>query len=327
MNRNMSTVAYFNELMQQGGKKPRTLAHPRPDGRISWPDVCTPAPAAMSCEIRPTKPCTPEIDEYECEEEKDYTIKRGNAGPAFRDWLLTFWPEAPSTRIIRPKSTKYVKYYTGQLEVCPDTKRLHGHIYIELSAPRTRNFLKDLFDNKTMHCEPRKGTQKQAIAYCTKEDTRAPDCIPYEWGERKEQGHRSDLDNLAAAACQGMTTLEILRMFKGNALRHLGCIERAQRAAWGRSEMDNYIMNIREQLGSTELDPRETQMSEDSWKANRVESAVSRLQRLRILEDGDEWDDETLTLAEQRREKEEKREESSEQEDSSSSEEEEEDDS
>lgn len=45
------------------------------------------------------------------------------------------------------------------------------------------------------HIEPRFGTQDQAIAYCKKEDPN-----PYERGDRREQGHRTDLDNVRQVA-------------------------------------------------------------------------------------------------------------------------------
>lgn len=239
-----------------------------------------------------------EEDPYKCEPDREMPT-RGNGGPSYRDWMITFWPEEPVVPV--PKVKGNVSFYCGQCEICPDTKKLHGHIYIELKAPRTKNFLKAIFDDNTMHCEPRKGTQEQAIKYATKEDTRHPDCAPMKWGKKKRQGYRSDLDNLAAGVCQGMTKIELLREFKGNALRHMGCIERAQQCAWGRNFMDNYIHGIREAAAKQDKDPRDVVPSDDQIESWKRETPLMRRMRIAALEAGDDWDEETLMMAEKRK--------------------------
>lgn len=65
-------------------------------------------------------------------------------------------------------------------------KHLQG--YIELSKQMSLRKIAGMFP---WHIEPRKGTQAQAIAYCTKEDTRTGQT--FTWGEPKKQGKRSDI--------------------------------------------------------------------------------------------------------------------------------------
>lgn len=53
-----------------------------------------------------------------------------------------------------------------------------------------------------------------------------------EFGHPAFQGQRSDLDNMWEMARQGFTAPEMLHVFKGNGLRHLGVYQRAQMALY-----------------------------------------------------------------------------------------------
>ena len=82
------------------------------------------------------------------------------------------------------------------------TPHLQG--YIELAKRKRMSGVKALFtaigvDPDKPHLEARKGTQKQAIDYCTKEDTRKAG--PFEQGEARpcKQGARTDLVKLRDA--------------------------------------------------------------------------------------------------------------------------------
>nr|WAE42736.1 MAG: replication associated protein [Cressdnaviricota sp.] len=83
-----------------------------------------------------------------------------------------------------------------QQEVCPDTGKPHWQGYAEFDKAMRFNTLHtyDGFDAPKAHFEMRRGTQAQAIAYCTKEDTRVDG--PWEFGEPKNQGQRQDLMNV-----------------------------------------------------------------------------------------------------------------------------------
>lgn len=83
-------------------------------------------------------------------------------------WLFTAYDPEPWAF----EPLKYVKYYVAQHEMCPKTERLHLQGYIELEKRKTLGGLKKLLNSKTTHFEKRRGSQLQAIQYCTKPDTR-----------------------------------------------------------------------------------------------------------------------------------------------------------
>lgn len=64
------------------------------------------------------------------------------------------------------------------------TPHLQG--YVEFDQPKTLTAVKRILGDRA-HCEPRKGTQEQAINYCAKEN----DLV--EIGERKHAGKRNDI--------------------------------------------------------------------------------------------------------------------------------------
>jgi hypothetical protein len=141
-----------------------------------------------------------------------------------RNWCFTAYTE--------PKiDTKNVEYYVYKPELCPKTKKLHYQGYIEFDVQKRMNEVKIVFNDNTLHVEIRHGTQKQAIDYCKKEETKAGEIV--EWGKPKRQGSRSDLDAIWEAIDDGHTSLEILREFKGHALKHINMIEKGMKSRWG----------------------------------------------------------------------------------------------
>jgi len=100
-------------------------------------------------------------------------------------------------------------FFVGQLEMCPDTGRLHYQCYMELSRAVRLTTLKTWVGLERAHFEARRGTQQQAIDYCTKEDTRVEDPITH--GEPKQQGARNDLVRVREMLDEGRPLVEIAR--------------------------------------------------------------------------------------------------------------------
>lgn len=94
-----------------------------------------------------------------------------------------------------------VKGVAYQQEVCPSTGRTHWQGYVEFSKPVKRPQAQREIGDEKAHLEVRKGTREQAIAYCTKEDTRAPGAQPEVIGSCQSgkggQGERNDIKAVA----------------------------------------------------------------------------------------------------------------------------------
>lgn len=114
--------------------------------------------------------------------------------PPGEDLLLLDWDLFPD----------YCSYLVYQRELCPDTNREHFQGYLELNTPRPFTSLqRDCPQLATAHFERRRGTQAQAIAYCSKVDTRIDGEGPWEFGDRKAQGQRADLAAVKATIDSG----------------------------------------------------------------------------------------------------------------------------
>lgn len=104
----------------------------------------------------------------------------------------------------------------------------HFQIYVEFTKQLTLSRIKELFDSNSIHVEPRRGTQKQAIAYCCKpdnyrglsypDDTRVEG--PWFFGEAKQQGLDQRLMDLKQLADTGKTKLDMYESDFPTTLRH-----------------------------------------------------------------------------------------------------------
>jgi len=95
-------------------------------------------------------------------------------------------------------------YLVYQLEQAPGTGRLHYQLYFELSRRVMLSTITGWGGTWAhTHLEPRRGSQQQAIAYCTKAESRV--LGPWQHGEpiANEQGRRTDLEEVKAAVDSG----------------------------------------------------------------------------------------------------------------------------
>jgi len=97
------------------------------------------------------------------------------------------------------------KFIVVQLERCPETDRLHWQGFVSLTKQRTRSKLQSKFPG--LHCERRKGSVHDAIAYCEKQDTRVAG--PYRDGDIPVQGKRTDIEQARELLLAGASELEI----------------------------------------------------------------------------------------------------------------------
>lgn len=114
-------------------------------------------------------------------------------------------------------------YVTGQLERA-ESGYIHWQVYAEFGRQLSLQAVKELVGDATVHVEPRRGSQKQAIDYVTKEDTRIAG--PFEYGEKKNQGRRSDLDTVADEIKNGQSIRDVATNHPTTFIRYGSGIQR-----------------------------------------------------------------------------------------------------
>lgn len=159
----------------------------------------------------------------------------------FRNWCFTSFEE-PTI------DTASVHYYIYQKERAPSTDRDHWQGYIEFKDVKRMSEVKKVFNNCKLHLEQRKGTQEQAILYCSKEETRVE--APVQYGMPKQQGNRSDIDALWESISQGHTAREVLHAHGGTALRYINAVVKALEAEHEVLSIDSTILKRRSTYAS-----------------------------------------------------------------------------
>ncbi len=114
----------------------------------------------------------------------------------FRNAILTSFKGNPSIHKKVFDDQQNIIFYIFQEEICPVTKKNHIQGYLELEKQVSLKTLKSYFSDDTLHLEKRKGTQSQAISYCSKEETRKSDTLPVALGTPKKQGNRVDITRI-----------------------------------------------------------------------------------------------------------------------------------
>lgn len=126
-----------------------------------------------------------------------------------RSWVLTISAAKHAREAVEEALRPYT--YVGQLER-GEGGFVHWQVLIENETPIRFATLKKKLP--TAHIEPRRGTVAEAVAYCTKEESRVDGEAPLQHGEialRDEKGRRSDLDRIRAAILdEGRTVDEVI---------------------------------------------------------------------------------------------------------------------
>lgn len=136
----------------------------------------------------------------------------------FYNWMFTAWNE--------PNPMKdEISFMVYQKEKCPTTGKEHYQGYVEFKKKVTLRKIKTIFRDDTIHFDVRRGSQENAINYCSKEKSRIGETHYY--GEQKNQGHRTDLDSMFDMIENGIPVYYILQAYRGNALRHVNMLCRA----------------------------------------------------------------------------------------------------
>lgn len=109
--------------------------------------------------------------------------------------------------LLDPEAWPGIRYCVYQRELCPTTNREHFQGYAEFDAPVRWPTVQSWPGMETAHLEARLKSQRHAIRYCTKEETRIEG--PWTWGEAANQGARTDLAQVKRRLDEGASMAEI----------------------------------------------------------------------------------------------------------------------
>ena len=112
-----------------------------------------------------------------------------------RRFTLTIFSPVEGKKPKIPDQPDFVEFFIGQREICPTTGKRHYQCYFEIQDKRTLGpVIKDWerhLGHHSFHIEMANATQRENIAYCTKDETF--DKHRFRYGEKIEQGQRTDL--------------------------------------------------------------------------------------------------------------------------------------
>lgn len=126
-----------------------------------------------------------------------------------RCWMFTLYNKLDNSCLNK------FSYVVGQYELCPSTQKQHFQGYLECQNGMSLKRVKDLLGDQTAHLEPRKGSQKQAITYVTKLETRDESMPSICHGIKKNQGERNDLKRALDLLNEGTPINDIIDEMPG----------------------------------------------------------------------------------------------------------------
>lgn len=198
--------------------------------------------------------------------------------PKFRN---VCWTSFDNTEGDRPNiDMSKLSYCIWQLEKSPDTGRKHWQGYGELKNRSALSTCKQIF-GRTTHLEPRRGTQEEAIVYCTKDETSLGK--RGEHGTKKSQGERTDIEKIWTSLKDGATIFDICESHPGHFMRYASGIQRmAAIAAEPKARVMRPQLDVTVLWGATGTGK--------SWRANTTIDGELRTDTYTLrLNDGQVW--------------------------------------
>nr|WDW25890.1 MAG: replication-associated protein [Cressdnaviricota sp.] len=149
-----------------------------------------------------------------------------------KGWCFTkFWdpaePFLPQEFLQRVVNSGIATYAVGQVEMAPETGRLHLQGYLQLGVKNRLTWVKKHVDGDA-HWEPTRGTPKEARDYCMKEETRVDG--PWEFGDISISGKTRGLDRAVEMVKQRATDTEIAEEMPAVWVRHYKGLVELRRA-------------------------------------------------------------------------------------------------
>lgn len=135
-----------------------------------------------------------------------------------RNYVFTIcFADAQVTELAVEDFPDWLTFATWQLE-CGENGTMHYQGYLECMGKRSMIQLHDVPGFEEAHFEVRRGTAAQAIAYANKDDTRVDG--PWTHGEAKQQGKRSDLEDMKRQIDDGAPITQLWDNNFGSMIRY-----------------------------------------------------------------------------------------------------------
>lgn len=116
-----------------------------------------------------------------------------------------------------------VDYACWGFETCPDTGRLHWHLYLRMRTRSRMETVKRFLNRDDAHCEIAKGNEQQCKDYCFKDGNNTGEYGEFKADEGK-QGKRSDLEEIATKLNGGTSIKDIAQQHPADYIRYHGGI-------------------------------------------------------------------------------------------------------
>lgn len=136
------------------------------------------------------------------------------AAPPARAWLLTTFDQDVMNlkeNMINDGSPHHedVQYAVWQIELCPQTDRLHAHVYIAFKKAVRMTYAQAVITDEVAHAE-KVADRARSIEYCQKQESKVEG--PWEYGRNDiAQGTRSDLKRAVDMITGGKSLYEVAR--------------------------------------------------------------------------------------------------------------------
>ncbi len=161
-----------------------------------------------------------------------------------------------------------MSYLVYQEEI-GDSGTYHFQGYAEFAKQMSLAQVKGLLGGATVHVERRRGSQEQAIAYCKDEKKRLEHTDPYEYGEPRTQGKRTDLEGFKGAVMGGAKLRELIDDHWGVIARYpkfYSTLTLLNRPVRGDKELQVTLLFGETGLGKTRSVEEKFEGNDDFWR-------------------------------------------------------------
>lgn len=114
-------------------------------------------------------------------------MQRKPRGPRVKDWCFTSFQD----NLGLTGNETELDYFVAQRERCPDTGREHWQGFCQYKSGVCRSRIQGLISDPVAHCEPRRGSSREASDYCKKNDSRVCNVERIEYGQLIERGNET----------------------------------------------------------------------------------------------------------------------------------------